>query len=127
MSRIIKFRGKTLTEEWIYGSLIQSGYEFEDESHIFSWRTNKDILVKEETIGQFTGVHDKNGKEIYEGDIFQVDDYTNGVVIYLNGEGSYGIKCKDGEGEWVEPFSYYNFSEMELLGNEYDNPELLGE
>lgn len=54
MSRIIKFRGKTLTEEWIYGSLIQSGYEFEDESHIFSWRTNKDVLVQEETIGQFT-------------------------------------------------------------------------
>lgn len=73
------------------------------------------------------GLHDKNGKEIYEGDIFEIDDYTNGVVVYLESKGTFGIRCKDDEDDWNEPFSYYCFDEMEVLGNEYDNPELLGE
>lgn len=81
-----------------------------------------------ETIGQFTGVYDKNGKEIYEGDIFELDDYTNGVIVYLENSGSYGFSFKDDEGNlYTEPFSYYDFDEMEILGNEVDNPDLLGE
>ena len=67
-------------------------------------------------------------KKYTSGDIFEIDDYTKGVVIYLEEEGSYGIKCKNfDDEEWVEPFHYYIFSEMEILGNEFDNPELLGE
>ena len=47
--------GETLVGYTYYDTqYTYSGYEFEDESHIFSWRTNKDILVKEETIGQYT-------------------------------------------------------------------------
>ena len=64
--REIKFRGKALAdEEWIYGDLLQptqicGGYEISDCNTIDGSR----FPIYEETIGQWTGLHDKNGKEI---------------------------------------------------------------
>ena len=84
--------------------------------------------VEPETIGQFTGAHDSTGKEIYEGDILKLDEYMNGVVVYLEKDGMYGFYFKYDDGDdGTEPFSYYCLDEMEVLGNEFDNPELLGE
>ena len=90
-------------------------------------------LIKIETIGQFTGLHDKNGKEIYEGDIIrsfdskggpiihyiQYDDEEAGFVTILKGckKGDFGYgRCYQ---QWITE------CEKEVIGNIHDDPELL--
>lgn len=80
MNRKIKFRGKSSANyEWLFGYL--SWYDEEDSGRFIN---NK--LVYSETIGQFTGICDKNGKEIYEGDVLaeEVEKMENGVSIFRN-------------------------------------------
>lgn len=78
---------------------------------------------------QYTGLHDKNGKEIYEGDIIKLHYIKNGLaeqiakVTYSEDYAQYVItetKCAADE---YEPLCDYE--DIEVIGNEYDNPELL--
>lgn len=123
MNRIIKFRGKSvLNDEWIYGDLV---HRINIPKTISPVQING-IGVKEDTVGQFTGLYDKNGKEVYEGDILFIGN--NGDKNIYN-----EVSIKDGRfgyiGEWnhkIMPFCYYNVTE-EIAGNIYDNPELIKE
>lgn len=123
MNRIIKFRGKSvLNDEWIYGDLV---HRINIPKTISPVQING-IGVKEDTVGQFTGLYDKNGKEAYEGDILFIGN--NGDKNIYN-----EVSIKDGcfgyIGEWnhkIMPFCYYNVTE-EIAGNIYDNPELIKE
>ena len=129
--REILFRGKRIDNgEWVEG-----GYRHEKVGEYFTavfiiepltsgvWEHHR---VDPSTVGQYTGLTDKNGKRIFEGDIVVGRDYTDedgyGVVEWYDGA------FEVGNGEWCGTFheNYYG-KEFEVIGNIHDNPELLKE
>ena len=130
--REIKFRGKDIeTGEWIYGDLIQRiGYM---PSIMYTYEhTGKirycECAVKRETVGQFAGLTDKNGKEIYEGDIIKSSYGTIHYIVYDN-----DLACFKAVVARYNPSNEYsNLSKgwiaclnQEVIGNVHDNPELI--
>jgi len=81
--------------------------------------------VVEETVGRYTGLNDKNGKEIYEGDIFKWEDNTFGYIKYK--DGSFYLKIAEIYSPWLRVIKHELENELEVIGNIYDNPELLQE
>ena len=77
--------------------------------------------IREMPIMQYTGLHDKNGKEIYEGDILKGTFYGLPMPEY-----DYVFQIYWDEKEKGFMASYFEPSECEVIGNIYDNPELLG-
>ena len=140
--REILFRGKRLDNgEWVQGnSLIHSMYKKGDVC-IGVVEGLEIYSVITETVGQYTGLTDKNGKKIFEGDIFvDKEDEITSVVEFRNGMFclvDYGImgalmpygydETAGGFGECdCQPMDNYNIHTMQIDGNIHDNPELLG-
>ena len=119
--REIKFRGKTGTGNWVYGDLTFSRY---GNPYIGSL-SKKWSGVKRNTVSQYTGMNDSTGKEIYEGDIVRTSDNDDELAVVewddedLRFTVTHG-NVVNGLGE-----EYYS-REVEVIGNMYDNPELLG-
>jgi uncharacterized phage protein (TIGR01671 family) len=119
--REILFRGKDIISgEWITGFLV-------DAQHIGNWM--EAYAIMSETVGQFTGLTDKNGKKIFEGDIVKIpDDYDefgiNAGEVYevYFAFGGFRLKPKrsNAKGFWLE-----DDKTVEIIGNVHDNPELL--
>lgn len=133
MQREIKFRGKRLdNKKWIYGDLIENQgrffiYHASNENTIEDNDDGRIVVVAVEvdptTVGQYTGLKDRDGREIYEGDIF-LPGYFGGtnVVIWDDGNVRYIGRSPHGLISYVgrEPA-------VEVLGNIHDNLELLNE
>lgn len=143
MKREIKFRGKRKdNNKWVYGDIIHdnAGGTW-IETNLQTWRENCDdvdefgsrLYVDIDTVGQFTGLTDKKGREIYEGDVLRIN---NGAVICLlvviwNAEvGSWCLRFKEELKEGTRPLGRWLCDrdyDIELTGNIYDNKELLEE
>ena len=130
--RTIKFRGKTHGNgKWYYGSLV---YSNEINAAIYFQIGNGLIkrmdwvYVIPETVGQFTGLMDKNGKEIYEGDIVK---WSNGMLYAVKfWEGMFYASIEECNEGILGGFPLYRLIEYEdggceIIGNIHDNTELL--
>lgn len=130
--RTIKFRGyNAKNKEWLYGCyFINRGDHFicPDGEQPYD-KTWEDFQIDPNTLGQFTGLHDKNGKEIYEGDIICSEKYKHiHVISYDDTLGSFvGKTPGDRYGTFTGPINqrWINDYEKEVIGNIHDNPELM--
>lgn len=131
MNREIKFRAKESgTGRWVYGDLRH----YKDDVCIFDAGGNKGEQVKRDTIGQYAGMHDKNGKEIYEGDIVtmmrrpekrQRQELVRHVVTCF-GVCDWSFESLAHEVCGLMMANQYDFNSyrFEVIGNIFDNPEL---
>lgn len=129
-----------MSGEWVYGDLIHKRTAPGEAMIRCKQGIESDVDI--ETIGQYTGLKDKNGKEIYEGDMLRGDEYPfncNGVDNYFaeivwadNVCGFYRITHKKpnstvrgiSHGNW-EQLDEEDIKSFEVIGNIYDNPELV--
>lgn len=119
------FRGKRedngeWVEGWVFKTYCKTGIQ--EKGHF------KYFNVLPETVGQYTGLTDKNGTKIFEGDIvagalFWQERPKNGLVTFR--DGSFGLLWYRGEAEQFNPFTSMCNIEYEVIGNIHDNPELL--
>lgn len=151
--REIKFRGKDCSGQWVYGDLIHKRHD--KESVLIQDYTGLGSDVDTITIGQYTGLKDKNGKEIYEGDVLRIKEYENDGYRTFGSDESFDCltidECKGKllrEGNELVCFTdgcmsvgdtmyisslfgdmRYSFPifEFEVIGNIHDNPEFFKE
>lgn len=133
MKREIKFRGKRHNGSWVYGDLCTPANRFisiRENRYTYNGISHEEYEVDEDTIGQFTGLTDKKGRDIYEGDVLRIN---NGAVICLlvvtwNAEvGSWCLRFKEELKEGTRPLGRWLCDrdyDIELTGNIYDNKEL---
>ena len=123
MSREILFRGKDLIGNWHYGVPLVYG----DSLVFIAIPHEYNHSVIPETVGQFTGLTDKNGKRIFEGDIvtglFLFGLSVNAVVTFQ--DGAFGLEWDRGGVNTFNAFTSLCNVEYEVMGNVHDNPELL--
>lgn len=122
--REILFRGKRVDNgEWAYGDLLTC----DDEMEIYSESHGENGgWVIPETVGEYTGLTDKNGVKIFEGDI--IKSTTSGTIAkvgYYPEEGAFTVLFNAGSGYCVEYLGDIYMSTIEIIGNIYDNPELI--
>lgn len=125
----ILFRGKRVDNgEWVYGAYYKQEHFYGDKKEAHCIITTSDVLSNDlwlgyeevipETVGQYTGLNDKNGEKIFEGDIAK-DNYGNIYRIIFSDMGYF---C-------AENYIFWEFitdlGEIEVIGNIHDNPELL--
>lgn len=138
--REILFRGKTDKGEWVQGYLLYDNEQNEDYiAESFEDRAAYIRKINPKTIGQYTGLTDKNGNKIFEGDIIKFGKYLYQITFEC---GSFALLDKQGliiakiggindhcyslmnlhlECCWEDDWAY----DIEIIGNIYDNPKLL--
>lgn len=134
--REILFRGKTEDGKWVYGSPILTKlycYLLESEDD-FGKIDGLATPVIHKTVGQFTGLFDKNGKKIFEGDIVKTKYGRLCIVVWFSSQVYNGwdlesvLTCENCIlTKQPTSIDLYKKDNLEIIGNIHDNPELLGE
>lgn len=129
MSRVNKYRGvhihvhpqnEHLNGTWIYGYLS-------DKNYINSIDLEGEFLVDKDTVGQYIGVDDKNGKEIYEGDIARTNSGRLCKVVWFSSLQYQGWDLMPIETKNPAPTEVDFWNNLEVVGNVYENADLLKE
>ena len=133
MNRPIEFRGKRIDNgEWVYGYYVRFGFIGREKNYIIpSYASNLyAIEVDSSTIGQFTGLVDKNGKRIYEGDLVRqfadCDEY--GTELYYKmlinfdeeSVAFYGANITCNGVDYSDKYYGSDLSSLEVIGNIHD-------
>ena len=141
--REILFRGKRKdTSKWTEGltvfkldkyvymcksSMCEITYDLQHNIKAITSKNPFFVEVIPETVGQFTGLTDKNGKKIFEGDIVSFadcwDTQHKGIVCWRSG--SYDVDCSKSDKDIFRLFTAYACG-AKIIGNIHDNPELMG-
>ena len=136
--REILFRGKIKDDgDWEEGSLVvftdydagSKEYWIVHPGQTVDFRDDREYEVVPETVGQYTGLTDKNGEKIFEGDVVKVrQERCDGIGVIGYENGSFMIYVTSGNIYERTLFEYwYNDWDIEIVGNIHDNPELLKE
>lgn len=141
--REILFRGKsTETNQWIYGGFhiwekrqvcaLGNDRLKDDEiscvitvNSFADWnmpRTMQAVEVIADTVGQYTGLTDRNGNKIFEGDIVNIltENEEIGVIVYE--DGGFIVRADKFSIDFINNI---NGTDVEVIGNKYDNPKLM--
>lgn len=130
-NEVITINGRKIKGIWVYGfycfsqkrrgAFGQTVSELDSDTHYIVFPRGESCKVIPETVGQYTGLTDKNGKKIFEEDIVKVSNKFIDYVVFDCG-------CFNIERQVMNyEFTYQNFKNIEVIGNIYDNPELLKE
>lgn len=123
--REILFRGKHihalpqnehLDGTWIYGYLC-------DENYINSPELEGEFLIDPETVCQYTGLNDKNGRKIFEGDVIRLPNCEDDIAFIALKGCNYFLKGN--HSDYV--IGSYEGKYFDVIGNIFDNPDLIGE
>ena len=141
MNRDIKFRGKSKQGKWVYGSLVIAKHDGNPVSFIYTPQyditelhecstdgegkvslESQVVPVLTDTVGQDTGLKDKNGTEIYEGDILEFEYHSHNSWHNVREQVGFALGIFH---IWGSPLTDYNG--ITVIGNIYEHPELLKE
>lgn len=130
--REVKYRGlDVLTGSWVYGNLLTTPAGTYIIPQTLGVNFVQSYQVDKDTVGQYTGLKDKNNTEVFEGDIIQAHTFDENInkrqigrVTYHSGRFGYVFIPKEMEKKNLY-YPLFSIVTCELIGNIYENPELL--